>query len=120
MRAPIIVEARKGTPINKSVRVNLVLTLLGSCGVDRMRSYSATMVKNMATHSMDNDFTALQHHRLPRVTTHHFMLTFVPAKIPCSDLCRSFSNSGTVTKPGASARWLMLGSALEKLLLTYC
>src|SRR5215217_309330 len=55
MRAPIIVEARKGTPINKSVRVNLVLTLLGTCGVDRMRTYSATMVKNMATHSMDND-----------------------------------------------------------------
>ena len=48
------------------------------------------------------------------------MLTIVPAKIPCSDLCRSFSNIGTVTKTGASARRLMLGSPLEKLLLTYC
>src|ERR671910_94453 len=55
MRAPIIGKAKKGTPIDKSVRVNLVLTLLGTCGADRMRTYSATMAKNMATHSMDND-----------------------------------------------------------------
>jgi len=48
------------------------------------------------------------------------MLTIVPAKIPRSDLCRSFNNSGTVTKPSASARRLMLGSHLEKLLLPYC
>ena len=34
MREPIIGEAKKGTPINKSVRVNLVLTLLGTCGAD--------------------------------------------------------------------------------------
>src|SRR5215211_4676595 len=54
-----------------------------------------------------HDFTTLQHHRLPRVTRHHFMLTIVPAKFPCSDLCRSFSNMGTVTKPGALARRLM-------------
>ena len=48
------------------------------------------------------------------------MLTIVPATIPCSDLCHSFSNTGTLTKPGASARQVMLGSHLEKLLLTYC
>src|SRR5829696_1020960 len=98
MRAPTIGKARKGTPINKSVRVNLVLTLPGTCGADLMRTYSATMAKNMATHNMDNDhasqeatrplilltpgpcsltpfayasghdLTTLQHHHLPRVT----------------------------------------------------
>jgi len=34
------------------------------------------------------------------------MLTIVPAKIPCSDLCRSFSNTGTVTKPGGIGQGL--------------
>ena len=46
------------------------------------------------------------------------MLTIIPAKIPYSDLCRSFSNTGTVTKPGASDGRLMLKSPSEKLLLT--
>src|SRR5829696_4258672 len=55
MTAPTKGKAKKGTPINKSVRVNVVLTLLGTCGADLMRTYSATMAKNMATHSMDND-----------------------------------------------------------------
>jgi hypothetical protein len=39
MRAPTIGKAKKGTPINKSVKVNLVLTLLGTCGADRMKTY---------------------------------------------------------------------------------
>jgi hypothetical protein len=64
MREPIIGEAKKGTPINKSVRVNLVLTLLGTCGADVMRTYSATMAKNMATHSMDIDHASQEATRL--------------------------------------------------------
>jgi hypothetical protein len=55
MRAPIIGKAKKGTPINKSVGVNLSLMLLGTCGADRMRAYSAMMATNMATLSADND-----------------------------------------------------------------
>ena len=55
IRAPTIGKAKKRTTINKSMRVGLVPKLLGICGADRRRAYSAMMATNMATESAASD-----------------------------------------------------------------